>query len=470
MVLTAYASTAAAQQPQRAAVVPLDDAARSRGLDAEAARVLRPTQMTVLQGEELDSWLRKRREPEPSSEVLAQFAPATETIAKGVERFFYMSPERALPSIEPVLDLAWNNPAVLAFRPDLADQIWQAGIVLVRAYAATKGHDEALAQAERLVTLLPTRETDPKLVPPDARKLLEEARVRLAAGGATLRLSAPDPERCTLYVNGARAQPQQTYVVDPSGSYFAHADCSQPSTPPIWRAIIARDRAVEMLVPPVEPQSFRPASTTEEVGRRAAEWYLQATAQLADTDVTVGVASPADDEAVVLVRYDRTTQTITWSDADYAGSIRRGMPRIFPEYANLLTDGAEPPTVRATAPAPRGVDWPGFALVALGGAAAGTGTVLLVTSARQSRLLDCAVNNPSPPQDPNCDGLRDDIFFDDFSRETRKVGSARAVGVVLVGTGAIAIGYGVYRLIRGPSRAPEAAGVRVAASGLEVRW
>lgn len=467
--LTFTASTVSAQTTPRAAVVTLDDLASSRGLDREAARILTPTQMTVLYGDELDAWIEKRREPEPEPEVLAKFAPATQTIAKGVESFFYMSPERALPAIEPVIDLAWHHPAVLAFRPDLADQIWQAGIILVRAYAETEGAEAAQLHAERLLTLLPSRETDPKIVPPDTREVLEAARARLAAGGATVRLSAPDPQRCVLYLNGARAEPQRAYVVDPAGSYFAHADCSEPVTPPIWRVDVRRDHGAEVLVAPIEPQHHRP----DNGDRQRIEWYLRATSALADADVTVGVMtfrSDADNEhSVVLVRYDRSTQAMTWSDDEYSDSIRRGMPRIFPEYAKVFDD-ADPSAQTDSARPPPRTNWFVVSAVGMGAAAGGVGTYLVFAAGRQSRLLDCAVNNPSPPRDADCSGVADDTYFENFAEESRKVGTARTGGIVLISVGALAAGYGIYRLIRGPRTRHAGSAWIVNPSGLEVRW
>lgn len=436
--------------------------AEKRGLDAEAARVLRPTQMTVLHGPELGTWIRKRRAPQPTAEVLEQFGPATQAIAKGVEQFFYMSAEKAVPLLEPVVDLAWHHPDVLAFRPDLADQIWQAGIVLVRALAETSGTDDAQKQALRLVTLFPSRDTDPKVVPPDIRKLLNDARDELGAAGAKVRLSAPDPDRCALFLNGGVAEPQQTYVVDPQGSYFAHTDCSEPTAPPVWTVAVVANQTTESFIAPVEPQGFR---ATED--RRLTEWYLQAVAGLADTDVTVGVMA-TDDEAVVLVRYDRATQSIVWSDDEYSDSIRRGMPRIFPEFADVFDSGNQEPAIRAPSRRePRPVDWVGVGAVGGGLLLGGVGTYMVVSASRQGRLLDCAVNNPSPPTDRDCAGLRDDIFFDDFAGETRKVGSVRVGGYVMIGLGVLAAGFGVYRFVRPPAAQTA---WRVTPSGMEVRW
>lgn len=466
MLVATFTSAVAVAAPPRAAVVALDEDSRRRNLDGEVARALNPTEMTVLYGAELDAWIEQRKQESPGPEVLAKFAPATEAIARGVEGFFYMSPERATSSLQPIVDLAFHHPEVLAFRPDLADQIWQAAIVLVRAYAETKQAELAERYATRIVALFPSREVDPRVVPPETRAVLENARESIAAAGATLRVSVPDAERCTPYVNGARAVVQMAYPIDPSSRYLVRTDCNLSQPPPVWLTSVAASKDVEVFASPIDPQRYETEDVFDVVERRLVEWHLQAVSRVAEADVVVGVSVPdTEDGSVVLVRFDRATNRITWSDGDYGESVRRSLPRIFPEYEALLEPTAAEVGARATTSGPDAL-----ALVLLGGGAvsAGAGTFLIISAQRHSGRLDCAVNNPSPLPDAACEGT-ERRAFDDFEGEHRKVRLARGAGIAAIGLGAAAIGYGIFRLAV-PAR-PEAAVVSfLPPATMEFRW
>lgn len=438
------------------AVVPMNPDAQARALDREAARVLKPTSLIVLQDQSLEVALQQRRAPQPTAQLLESLANATLNISQGVERFFYTTPDVAAPLLQPAFDISRHNPEVLAFRNDLADQVWQAGIVLIRmASEASKDQTDALNLAVRLIALMPSRATDPKIVPPDVRPILADARAKLGESKTTLRLEVLDPE-CTLFLNGIQTSPDEVVVVDPAANYYAHADCSMLTSPTVWQVRLVPKQENVMLVPAVDPHR-PPATGTHPARERAiAEWNLRATTELAGASIGVGVSAIPGTEEVVLARYDRAAGRVTWSDNNFAESVRRGLPMIFPEYSHLFGDAVEKPVPVVVARPPKPVDWVGVAFIGGGVISGGVGTYFVLAAKRQKHLLDCAFNNPTPAPDAECSDVPFGTAFHDFNRELRVVGSAQAVGWTLLGVGALSIGYGVYRVVRPARKRPQA--------------
>ena len=121
-----------------------------------------------------------------AKEALAQGADIV--IAAGVESFFYRSNESAIEIISPMFDLGIAHPEVLSRRPDFADQIFSAGIILVRAHGNLGNEEDRRAVARLLVKRFPSKEASATTVPPKVIKLLEEERANIAAAGATIAL------------------------------------------------------------------------------------------------------------------------------------------------------------------------------------------------------------------------------------------------------------------------------------------
>lgn len=476
LAVLGFGSPLLAQSSDVVIVMPLNAEAESRALPVEAARVLKPTKLVVLQGQALETAIQRRRAPTPSTEVMESLVTATQQIGHGIERFFYMLPHRAVPILQPALDVSWHNPEALAYRPDLSDQVWQAGIILLRAAADSEKNSKKKSAAHelavQLITLMPSRATDPTVVPPEMRVVLEDARSEIAELKTTLRLQVVDPD-CDVFLNGIKTTADQDIIVHPAGRYYVHSDCSLLTTPPIWRVPLEPESDNVILVPAVEPH--RPTAHHVHPARERAigEWYLRAATEMADATLAVGVSAVVDSDDIVLARFDRAERSIVWSDSDFAESIRRSMPTIFPEYTEMFAANAEDEATQLrdfTIPDKKPVDWFGVGFVGGGAVAAGLGTYFIVAAKRQGHLLDCAINNPTPPPGVDCSDVAVGTYFEDFNGELRSVGSARTAGWMLVGVGAASIGYGVYRLLRPPPRQAKAVRFEFHGTGMVLTW
>lgn len=408
----------------------------------EVAKNLAAAGLEVYSGEELATRIAPRQMPPPDPELAAKFSGISTVIASGVERFFYKGNEAAIETLSPIFDLGISHPELLARRPDFADQIYAAGIILVRAHKNLEDEQNMLATARLLVKRFPSKQPSATTVPPKVIRLLDEERARLTTEESRLRLRPiTRSEGCTTYLNGAPATANLDYVVEGGAEYFVRVDCGDEAGI-VWRVGTPSGKSVAVPAPSEDPLAFR-MDASDVTARRHAEGYLAATAYWTGVETIVGVLRPdPSNDALVLVRLE-ADGSAQWSDGLSKESIQRAIVRVFPELQDRVTPENE--VVVADAAGSR-VDVVGWSFVA-GGVTSGTmGTVLLLTAQRRSKVLTCS--NLGTPDAALCAGEEELTFTpDEYRQNAAAIRVRRTIGWSAVAIGAAALGFGVWHVV-----------------------
>lgn len=431
----------AQQEEPTVGVVVLDEGG-DRGIETEVADNLERASFEVIVGPELVARLDRARVPDPDSAVSGQFSGMTTAIASGVERFFYKGNEAAIDAISPVFDLGMAHPEVLARRPDYADQIFSAGIVLVRAYDDLEQTEKRDAVTRLLARKFPTKQPSATTVPPNVIKLLQAERTKLMAAGTKITLDPTRAEGCTLFINGVKAEPGTPYAVDAATDYLVRLDCGGALSP-VWKTRV--DRGTETLVPVPEGDPLDEVMVQSDFrARKRVEAQLAAVSYWAQVDTVVGVSRQAAtaEQALLVVRMDGNDRT-QWSDGLTEESVQRAIAKVFPE----LGTAGDVDAVASGEPVRRGSIGPALLFIGAGAALDAAGVVLLVTANQRSRMLGCS--NPDPDESLDCDGV-DPLMLDAaaYQRDLDAIRLRRTLAWPMIAVGTVSIGYGIFRMLR----------------------
>lgn len=441
---------AEAPPTKRVGVFALDDSVRAQKLDQQVAEALGEAGLTVIHGYELQSIIESSIVPPPDSELASRFSSVSTVIGDGIKAFFYDGNTTAIERLSPVFDLGITHREVLTRRPDLADQVYEAGVVLLRAYQNEGQEDEMEAIGSLLVKTFPTRSPSPNTVPPKIIKYLQERSAELAQGGAELEFVGVGQGECIGYVNGAKVE-GNAFPVSPGYDYFLRLDCGK-SDSVVWRTTVSPSERKVVPVTSINPLDHEMESSSIEA-RRKTEDYMATLAHWANLHAVVGVsrkAAPGQD-GVLVGRMERGATS--WSDGVQNKSVRTALQRVFPEIARDIPNIGSEGEAQAS-----GGGWTsdtiGWIFSGVGVGSAAGGAVVLILAEQRARQLLCSETAPNDVQRPasECDedilaDLSGQQATDEYQRLSDEVKRNRIIGWTLVGVGAASLGYGVYRFV-----------------------
>lgn len=436
----------------RVAVVALDDSARSGSLMQTVSGLLDGAKYDVIIGDRLERALAERQVARPKPAVAAKFSGLANLIADGVELFFYKGNEAAIDKLSPVFDMGLANLEVLARRPDFADQIFQAGVVMIRAYKNLGQEENATAVAQLLVKSLPGLEPSPATAPPKIIRFMKEQREALAAEKTMLSVEPIGSKDCTAYINGTPVE-TKPYPVSSDMTYMVTMDCGG-STAPVWSIKVPEGASVVAPVASGDPTAFT-MKNGDFRQRRRAEAYMRLVAFWSGAPRVLGVtrsAAAETEETVLFVRVDPTGDAV-WSDSTDERAIRSGLARVLPEFKS--TGG---PGVSGAGDAAE-VDWMGWSLVGGGAALIGVGSVVAVAAENRAAQVQCSPDTDYGTSAADCEGV-DIIRFRDqteLQNAESEVTWARIAGYGSLTAGVGLAAWGVWRLVSAESRPQSAA-------------
>jgi hypothetical protein len=444
-------------------VLSFDKGTEAGALMETVADELSRARYEVLAGEDLAKRLGDYQHEEVPEDVAADFAGIADSIGDGVKSFFYKGNETAVEELTPIFDLGVGHPEMLVRRPDFAEQIFQAGIVLMRSHRNLNQDEKARAVARQLVRTLPGREPSPSTAPPGMIRFFRDQREKLEDQGTKLGIQKVDSDQCAAYLNGTQVG-NSMYVVAPGEEYYVRLDCGTARTP-VWRTTVPQGEHVTVPVASQSPQEFAMESG-DFTARKTAENYLRLVQFWTDVPQVLGVKQKTPGtsrDGVLVVRVDSNGEA-TWSDTKDRGEIRRAISRVMPEYGETPSSSSEAPA----GPGPSGSGggdrrWVDWTLLGVGGAAVAGGVVGTVVTEQRAKKVRCSPDTGASPSD--CGDVEEIRLptTDQVRQAEREVGFARAgyVGAYVIGAGLAT--WGTLRLLdRGgeragnPSAAPKA--------------
>ncbi len=449
---TSSNDTNADEPAPRVAVVALDDTTEVGALTKSTSALLDAEKYDVVAGERLERQLDEHRAPEISDELASKFAGLANTVGDGVKSFFYKGNETAVERLSPIFDLGMGHPEVLARRPDFAEQIFQAGLVLVRAYRRLEQQDNAEAAASLLVRRMPASDPAPSTAPPKIIRFFEAQREALAERETRLAVEQVGNDGdCTTYVNGSTLEEtDRTLVVAPDEPYYLRLECGRAETP-VWKTTLPAGETTRVPISGRDPLAFSMVRANFRQ-RRLAEAHLRLVAHWTGIDRVLGVYGVPDssEEKSALVVHVGPDGDANWSDTVDRGEIRGAIARVMPE----LDPDATPERAAVPRRQTDRAHWLDWTLTGLGAVGLTGGTYLAVVTERRARRIQCATGARS-----DCDGLAP-LQFDtsaEADRAEREVNGARAGYIAALAAGAGLATWGIVRLATRPDARPERA-------------
>lgn len=454
----------ASKETREIAVLSFDEGTKAGALMETVSEELNRAEYEVVAGEELTRRLEERQHTEVPEDVAAEFAGIADAIGDGVKSFFYKGNETAVEELTPIFDLGVGHPEVLVRRPDFAEQIFQAGIVLVRSHRNLNNDDKARAVAKQLVRTLPGKEPSPSTAPPGTIRFFRNQREKLEDEGTKIGVQKVDSDQCSAYLNGTEIG-NSMYVVAPGEEYYLRLECGTSHTP-VWRTSVSEGEHVTVPVASKSPQTFTMESG-DFTERKAAENYLRLVQFWTGVPQVLGVKQKtpgSSSDGVLVVRVDSNGEA-TWSDTKDRGEIRRAISKVMPEYGTAAS-GASPPPADSK-PSGRGGGagrWLDWTLVGVGTVAVAGGAVGTVVTEQRAKQVRCSPDTGASPGD--CSGVEEIRLqsSSEVQQAEREVAYARAgyIGAYALGAGLAT--WGTLRLMNrgrdGAETAERSSGVR----------
>jgi hypothetical protein len=380
-------------------------------------------------------------------------AGLTESISRGIRQFFYQSRRDAVETLRKAVDRGLHHLPALARRPDLADQVYEAGIVLVRAARITEtpgsSGDASTSLAretvQRLATHFPTRTPSMETAPPEIVDLFEKAHAKTATQETVLELEVPN--NCTATLNGMAAG-GSTIAVAPDAPYLIRLDCGGKTSR--LRSVALR-RGDRRLLPlfmgePI-PEGQAAFDGTSPFGESIAENQLRRALAWSGVDSLLAVhqrgRGPSRRTTVTHLASGGSPTSTTWEGRFDAEA-----------YLNETFDlGPSADSDRSVAEVPidggggRGLD---IGLVAAGGVSVAASSWLLVAAAKNQRLLRCSANASDPLPSSRCEGASTrGVTLTPAATDTREaqVNRQRILGITLGAVGVAGATWGLIRML-----------------------
>jgi hypothetical protein len=381
----------------------------------------------------------------------------TESISRGIRQFFYQSRQDAVETLRRAVDSGLRHLPALARRPDLADQVYEAGIVLVRAARITKAPTSSgetatsLAQetVQRMTTHFPTRTPSMETAPPEIVDLFKAAHTETATQETVLELEVPDG--CKAILNGMAAGGSAISVV-PDARYYVRLDCGG-KTSRLRTVALARGerRAVPLFVGNALPSG----RADLEGARSMADDRLRRVVAWSGVNTVLAVyqrgRGASRSTTVAHITSGDAPRSTTWEG-------RFDAETYIDETFNLGPPTDPAPSVSEVpmdGEGSRGLD---IGLVTAGGISVAASSWLLVAAAKNQRLLRCSANAKDPLPSRRCEGASTrGATLSQAETDTREaqINRQRILGITLGGVGIAGATWGLIRMLSA-SEKPEA--------------
>ncbi len=407
----------------------------NKSAEQSVLKTLSNANVNVISPEELQARLEKAQSPIPTPKIAGKFARMSALISKGIEKFFYESEKKSIQKLQPVFDMGMNNIHALARRADYADQIFQAGILLIRAYKIRNKKENADAIVRLIVGNFPTQSFSASVIPPKLIRRLENARLTIAKDKTTIELVNHGSSECEAYLNGFSAPLNTPIFVKPDTNYHIRLDCGVEDQT-VWQTKLKKGEKLAVPLNAGNPLIIG-LSKDDLQARQIAETSLQAVMFWANIDHIVGVSESFKEGGNVLVVRIQKGESPRWSDGASKKDVYKALIRVFPELG--LTSNDEEESVSQSGEG----EWLGWVLMGTGVAVAGTGVYLWFGTLDKQKELECGYGNLT-----DCDGIRiRDPESKDFIADQDAVDSRILASYVLYGVGGVAFAYGLYRVL-----------------------
>ncbi len=448
----------------------------------QVGRWLENEKIRIIDSATLQSRLQARQASQGDPKVAAEFEKIEAVVAQGTEDFYYKGNEAALVVLKPVFDRGLLHMEVTSRNPQYVEQVFQAGLMLIRAYSGAGDPLLASEIAGKLAAYFPGKEPSLTLVPPDVVALWRSEVEKIAAVGTSVLLEYSAKEGCEARIHGVAVGTTPVFVQSDM-NYIVSLSCGQTEAP-LWRVRVNSGEKAQIPLVDGDMLTVSSRASDQLLKRREVEFGLKTTAYWAGIDTVLGVYADAADEAVV--RFDRQADvggSAQWierrkgSAESVEASVDAMMLQAFPAVALARAETAETNRLRADAD-PWISDWVTPVLFVTGAAVATVGSVFLYDASAQATVMNCSPNAAIVPAADQCKGVREASFANskEYYDEWDKVHSSRVIGYSSVGVGAALVGWGAWRLISGSGASKPTTGTDVGlwgggeSVGATARW
>ncbi len=432
------------------------------------ARWLDGENVKFIDSSSLQSRLAARQVAPSDPEVEAKFKDIEAVVTQGTEDFYYKGNDAALEVLKPVFDRGLSHMEVTARSPEYTEQVFQAGLMLIRAY--TGAGDPLLASeiAGKLAGYFPGKEPSLSLVPPDVVALWRTEVEKIAAMGTSIRLEYIANRACEAHINGVPVTTQPV-IVQAELNYMVMLHCGKTSSS-LWRVRVKAGEKAQMPLIGGDLVVVSSDAMDEATKRREAEFRLKAVSYWTGIETVLGLYEDGAGES--LVRFDGKVDAparVSWIAREPGAmdaAVDAMMLEAFPAVSLARAEKAEADRLRADA-TPWTTDWMTPTVFVAGAGAVALGGVFLFDASSQATVMNCSPNAAITPVEGQCKGVKKVNFSnsEEYYNEWDKVHRDRIIGYSGLGVGAALVGWGAWRLLSGGDSSEPASGADVGVWG-----
>lgn len=418
---------------QSVAVVALDDTPTSRKTASRMAEMLLSSGRSVSFGEPAFARYTERVVT-LNATTESKFADFKSRYDKGTEVFFYKGERDAIELLSPLFQLGLAEFGYVSDKPEIADQVFEVGVLLIRAYDGLGRQAERDATAQLVAKYFPAREPSLEKSPPKTIELVRQAKTEIHKSNSKLALKPIGGDGCVAVMNGIEVT-DGVFPVASNTDVFVQARCGT-SRGPLMKIAVKPNTSVVAFVPATDIANVQMDDDSFE-SRRTAEVTLQGLQFWGGFDEVVGVRTPeSDGDPPTLFAHLREGK-ITWTETV-------GVPA-FVGYVQETFDLSESNQTETDS-----TDWLAYTLVGGGVISAGAGVALFLIGTNKANDLVCSGYATEKPAPGDCSGDPLGPFTrEQFESEVSTADTLRISGFVLAGVGVGAITWGIIRLLSG---------------------
>lgn len=419
------------------AVVALDESPSSEALVQDITKTLNEGALSIKNQAELRQAVERSLVDPPREEVLEKFRDAKGRLAKGIHSYFYESPEAAIAQLVPLVDAGLEHPEMLAHHTELSSIIYEAAVVLLRAYRDREQGKELVTLAEAMATRFPSLLPNMQSATPEIISLVQEKKSALAATKLNMQLRLVNARPgCQATINGAIAN-QGSYALAQGQPYFLRMDCGLQ--PKVWKLSPVVQGDIVVPLTDGDPFAFQMRDASFE-SRDRVEQQLRFIAYWAKVDTLIGVsranATNQSEDSMLLARVEGGKAAI-WNDGEGANAVNRVLSRMVPE----LNLSAPVPVRDKTASSV----WP-WVGVGAGTLLAVGGSYAIWSAEGDAKRLRCSGQDAVAAECVGVDRY-ENLSADDFESYSSDVTTKRYVGGGAIVVGAGLLGVGIWSLL-----------------------
>jgi len=385
-----------------------------------------------------------------------------EQFEAGRRAFYYETAGAAVEKLERPLEEVAVQLGKKEPDAEFAGRIWDAGVMLIRAYLQEGRREEAAAQASWLTAMFPTGELRPREVPPEALAFIQERRAEWRREETGLRVAVDRGiDGCAASINGLESPVGETVSVASQRTYRLRSQCDG-RLGAVVAVRIEGGETTSVNIPAPMSVAARPMERIEDNRRRAVGSYLEEIARGARLDRLVTVVGR---EGGQLVAVTTGADGETWGWGRIDPERRESDIRHLIGESSITQQGVEARDIeggRLMNPAT------GVALATSGGAAfVGAGIYGLAVVAPRGRELACSPNNASGSGSGQCRGV-DKVGFDSQADFEGAVSRFRLARGIAIGVGAVGLGVASVGVWQALKRSPERSEPTVRLGGIRI--